>query len=292
MRRLYDSTKTDSNPQNVNLLGGRHRRNTERSSRSRNGGTRSGRHSGRHLGGVALRAHRPWQAKATGRRGDGLRCGRAPCTAADERLPRGSSRSCWRIDRQSFASGGVDHPDTTSLAAARRPEPHLFSPSARPRNLVRPAIDSAHSKPLQVQRLLDQRLDPHRHPLRDHLQVQYPLLTPNIVPTMLSLPAPTPPQIRPGFPEDPNPFSGRALHFAATSPARTRYFGAVRDPVDNLCDDARSSHAQNLPSAEPCWRCPGFREDSARSADTARRLTTAPCRPHSPRRSAPAAPVS
>ena len=42
-------------------------------------------------------------------------------------------------------------------------------------DLVRPAIDSAHSKPLQVQRLLDQRLDPHRHPLRDHLQVQYPL---------------------------------------------------------------------------------------------------------------------
>ena len=42
-------------------------------------------------------------------------------------------------------------------------------------DLVRPAFDSAHPKPLQIQRLLDQRLDPNRYLLRDHLQVPYPL---------------------------------------------------------------------------------------------------------------------
>ena len=58
-------------------------------------------------------------------------------------------------------------PHSPQRAPTVRNDPH--------NDLVRPAFDSAHPKPLQIQRLLDQRLDPNRYLLRDHLQVPYPL---------------------------------------------------------------------------------------------------------------------
>ena len=58
---------------------------------------------------------------------------------------------------------------------------------------------TSHPKPFQVQRLLDQRLDPHRHPLSDHLQVPYPLRTTNIVLRTLSFPIPPPASNLPRF---------------------------------------------------------------------------------------------